>query len=89
MRELLRKNRLKNSAVYLQITRGRAKRDFKFPANDTRPSLMIMTPHFDFDNNQAMTNGIKIKTVKDIRWEKARYQIDFVVAAIFGEAGSG
>jgi len=69
MRELLRKNKVKNSAIYIQITRGTAKRDFKFPSADTRPTLMIMTPYYNFENH-GLLNGITVKTVKDIRWKR-------------------
>lgn len=70
MRELLRKNKIQNSAIYIQVTRGRAKRDFKFPSPDTRPTLMMMTPAFDFDNNQGVLKGISVKTLPDIRWKR-------------------
>jgi len=70
MRELMRKNRLNNSAIYLQITRGAAKRDFKFPSPDTMPSLLIMTPAFDFEGNKGVLNGISVMTVPDIRWKR-------------------
>lgn len=70
IRELLRKNRINNSAIYIQITRGVAKRDFKFPAPNTRATLMMMTPAFDFENNKGVINGIRVKTVRDIRWKR-------------------
>ncbi|MEM7617941.1 MAG: D-amino-acid transaminase [Pseudomonadota bacterium] len=70
MRELLRKNKIQNSAIYIQVTRGRAKRDFKFPSPETRPTLMMMTPAFDFDNNQGVLKGISVKTLPDIRWKR-------------------
>ncbi len=70
MRELLRKNKIQNSAIYIQITRGSAKRDFKFPSQDIRPTLMMMTPYFDFENNHGVLHGIQVKTVPDIRWKR-------------------
>lgn len=70
MREVLRRNRQTNAAIYLQISRGTAKRDFKFPSPDTPPTLVIMTPEFDFDGNAGVLNGWKVKTVEDIRWKR-------------------
>lgn len=70
MCELLRKNRQKNASVYLQVTRGEAKRDFKFPSPDTPQNLVMITYNFDFDGNKAVQNGIRIKTVPDIRWAR-------------------
>ena len=40
MGEVVRRNRVKNGLVYLQVTRGVASRDFLFPA-DTKPSLVV------------------------------------------------
>jgi D-alanine transaminase len=70
MRELLRRNRQKNAAIYIQVTRGVAKRDFKFPVPDTPQTLMIMTPNFDFDENLGVLKGWRAKTVKDTRWKR-------------------
>lgn len=70
MREVLRKNRQQNAAIYIQITRGSAKRDFKFPTPDTPQTLMIMAYDFDFDGNAAVKNGMSVKCVPDIRWAR-------------------
>lgn len=70
MRELLRKNKQKNAAIYLQISRGSAPRDFKFPSPDTSQTIMMVSYDFDYDGNEAVKNGIKVKTVPDIRWKR-------------------
>lgn len=70
MREVLRRNGLKNAGIYIQITRGVARRDFKFPSPDTPQSLIIITSPFDFDGNLAVANGVRVKTLEDIRWKR-------------------
>jgi D-alanine transaminase len=70
MREVMRKNRQNNAAIYIQISRGSAKRDFKFPSPDTPQTLMIMSYDYDFDGNKSVQNGITIKCVPDIRWPR-------------------
>ncbi|NQZ13969.1 MAG: D-amino-acid transaminase [Alphaproteobacteria bacterium] len=70
MRECLRRNNLKNAGIYIQITRGAAKRDFKFPAPETPQSLVIITFPFDFDGNVGVVNGGRVKTLADIRWKR-------------------
>ncbi len=70
MREVMRRNRQKNAAIYIQVTRGVAKRDFKFPSPDTPPTLVLISYDFDFDGNAAVKNGMKVKTVPDIRWQR-------------------
>src|SRR5215468_9198621 len=41
LRETIRRNRVQNGIVYVQVTRGVARRDFPFPPKDTRPSLVV------------------------------------------------
>ncbi|MAZ75715.1 MAG: D-amino acid aminotransferase [Micavibrio sp.] len=69
MRECLRRNGLANAGIYIQITRGQAKRDFKFPAG-TSQSLVIIVSPFDFDGNLGVANGVRVKTLEDIRWKR-------------------
>jgi len=70
MRELVRKNRLRNANIYIQITRGATKRDFKFPGADVPPSLVMTTWPFKFHGNAAVTNGAKAISTPDIRWKR-------------------
>ena len=70
MREVLRRNRQTNAAIYLEISRGAAKRDFKFPSPDTPQTIVVMSYNFDFDGNAAVKHGIQVKTVPDIRWKR-------------------
>ncbi len=65
MRELAHRNRLRNGFLYIQITRGVAKRDFKFPKN-VSPTLVITLCPKSFGK---LTAG-KAVTVPDIRWKR-------------------
>lgn len=69
MRELIRKNRLNNAAIYIQVTRGIAKRDFKFPI-DVKPCLIMSCWPFKFDGNPAIEKGVKAVCVPDQRWAR-------------------
>ena len=44
LRELVRRNRLKNASLYMQVTRGVAPRDFKFPHNVKSTLVMTVRP---------------------------------------------
>ena len=66
MARLVRLNRLVNGIIYLQITRGVARRDHKFPA-DTEPSLVLTTKSVHVE---AHTTGKAAITVKDERWAR-------------------
>ncbi len=68
--EVVRRNRVHNGLVYLQVTRGVASRDFLFPEG-IRPSLVVIAKKADpaFNAKRAET-GIKVITVPENRWER-------------------
>ncbi|MEQ1955532.1 D-amino-acid transaminase [Mesorhizobium sp. CN2-181] len=68
--EVIRRNRVTNGLVYVQVTRGVANRDFVFPA-DTRPSLVVIARKADpAINAKRAETGIKVITVPENRWER-------------------
>jgi D-alanine transaminase len=71
MRETIRRNRVCDGIVYLQVTRGVAKRDFPFPAESTRPSVVVTARSNNLDRlEQVAAEGIAVVTVPDIRWKR-------------------
>jgi D-alanine transaminase len=71
MREVIRKNRIVNGMVYLQVTRGVAPRDHVFPHSDVRPALVVTakrtSPHAAAKRAET---GIKVITVPENRWDR-------------------
>src|SRR5215470_11404075 len=47
LRETVTRNRVRDGLVYLQVTRGVARRDFQFPAADTKPSVVVIARNLD------------------------------------------
>jgi D-alanine transaminase len=71
IREVARRNRVKNGLFYLQVTRGEARRDHVFPAADTAPSLVVTAKSTDPQIIAAKNaNGLKAITVADNRWDR-------------------
>jgi len=71
IREVLRRNRVRNGLFYLQVTRGVARRDHVFPAADTRPSIVITAKSTDPSViARKNANGIKAITVAENRWDR-------------------
>jgi D-alanine transaminase len=71
LHETVRRNRVRNGLVYLQITRGEARRDFAFPAPDTRPSVIVTARSHDPAKAEAMAvEGIAVIAVPDRRWAR-------------------
>ncbi len=71
LHELVRRNGVRNGIVYLQITRGVAKRDHAFPADDTRPAIVATAGRIDPAKTERLAaDGIAVVTVPDNRWDR-------------------
>jgi D-alanine transaminase len=71
LRETIRRNRVRDGIVYLQITRGIARRDFPFPPADTKPSVVVTARSNDLARlEEAAADGIAVITAPDIRWQR-------------------
>lgn len=71
IREVARRNRVKNGLFYMQVTRGEARRDHVFPAPDTAPSLVVTAKSTDPKVIAAKNaNGLRAITVADNRWDR-------------------
>ena len=47
LKEVVRRNRVSNGLVYLQITRGVARRDHPFPKGNVRPAMVVTAKRTD------------------------------------------
>jgi len=84
MRELVRRNRVKNGGIYMQITRGVAPRDFKFPK--PIPSTLVITVYnADFDIEARKAKATKALTVPDIRWKRRDIKTTALVAQVLAK----
>jgi D-alanine transaminase len=71
MRETIRRNRVHDGIVYLQITRGVARRDHAFPPPGTQPSIVVTARNLDMARNErAAVQGVAVVTLPDNRWER-------------------
>jgi D-alanine transaminase len=69
LREVVARNRVSYGIVYLQITRGVAKRDHAFPAGAIAPSLVVTARRLDKTRNEALAaKGIAVISVPENRW---------------------
>lgn len=69
LHETVRRNRVRDGIVYLQITRGATRRDFSFPPADTRPTVVATARSTDSARlEQLAAEGVSVVTVPDIRW---------------------
>jgi D-alanine transaminase len=71
IREVLRRNRVRNGIFYLQVTRGAARRDHFFPVAGTAPTLVITAKSVDPSiARKKYDAGIKVITLPENRWDR-------------------
>jgi len=69
LRETVARNRIGYGIVYLQVTRGVARRDHAFPAPEVPPSLVVTARSLNRTRNEALAaKGIAVVSVPDNRW---------------------
>ncbi len=69
LREVVARNRLRYGLVYLQITRGVARRDHAFPSPQVPPSLVVTARSLNMARGEAQAaSGISVISVPDNRW---------------------
>ena len=70
-RETIRRNRVTDGIVYLQITRGVSRRDHGFPPAGTAPGIVVMARNLDSAGNErTAVAGIAVVTMPDNRWAR-------------------
>jgi len=71
LREVVGRNRVHWGILYLQVTRGVARRDHAFPPAGTRPSVVVTARNLDLAAAERMAaEGIAVITVPDNRWDR-------------------
>jgi len=71
LREVVRRNRVRWGIVYLQITRGVARRDHAFPPTGTAPSVVVTARNMDFAAAEKLAEaGVSVISVPENRWAR-------------------
>ncbi|WP_026481701.1 D-amino-acid transaminase [Ahrensia sp. 13_GOM-1096m] len=71
VKEVVIRNRVRNGLVYIQVSRGVAKRDHVFPASSVKSALVITARSSDPAQADLKTkNGVGVITVPENRWDR-------------------
>jgi D-alanine transaminase len=71
LNETVRRNRVTDGLVYVQVTRGVARRDHGFPPAGTRPSLVVSARRTDREQNERLAAaGVGVVTLAETRWAR-------------------
>lgn len=85
VRELVRRNGVHNGGVYMQVSRGVAPRDFRFPS--PRPSSLVVTTSRvqRWTQPGQLENGVSVITIPDIRWGRRDIKTTGLLAQVLGK----
>jgi D-alanine transaminase len=95
LREIVARNKLRDGFVYLQVTRGVARRDHFFPDPPPRPSLVVTARLGDPAKAEAKAaQGIGVTSMPDLRWKRPDIKTINLIANVLAkqaakEQGSG
>jgi D-alanine transaminase len=67
--EIIARNQGDDQSIYLQVTRGVAKRDHAFP-KDVKPTVFLMSSALVAPSRELVENGVPAVTATDFRWLK-------------------
>ena len=71
LHETIRRNRVRYGLVYLQMTRGVARRDHAFPPPQTAPSVVVTARSLDRAKREIEArDGVSVITMPDNRWAR-------------------
>lgn len=69
MYEVVRQNGVDEGIIYLQVTRGIARRDHAFPGSG-RPSVVMTARSQSLDSGARAAKGVAVVTMPDLRWAR-------------------
>jgi D-alanine transaminase len=84
MREVLRRNSVADGILYLQITRGSARRDHAFP-KAAKPAVVMTARRRPAIDQRLAENGVAVITLPDIRWHRCDIKSVALVANVLGK----
>lgn len=89
MRELVRRNRVRDGFLYLQVTRGAVKRDHPIPAVQPRPTLVLTARPYDVESAMRRArDGIAVVTRADERWGRCDIKTTQLLANLLAKTAA-
>jgi D-alanine transaminase len=82
--ELVKRNKLNEGIIYMQVTRGVADRMFNFP-KDIKSSLVAFPQVMSLVDNPNARTGVKVVTTPDIRWLRRDIKSIMLLAPVLGK----
>ena len=84
MAEMLRRNRIRDGILYIQMTRGVAARDHHFPSDSD--ASVVMTARIEPPQDPRLgENGVDVISIPDIRWKRCDIKSVSLLPNILGK----
>lgn len=84
--QVIRRNRVRDGIVYLQVTRGAGPRDFALPAPETPPTLVVLARRQRRGwSAELAETGIGVKTTPDNRWSRCDIKTVMLLPAVLAK----
>ena len=84
-RETARRNGERDGIVYIQATRGTARRDHPFPARSPRPSLVMASRRASAPALAVTEAGVGVASMADFRWERCDIKSIALIANVLAK----
>jgi D-alanine transaminase len=86
MRETVRRNQVRDGLVYVQISRGHARRDHAFPPPATKPTLVVTAREIPVARYDAWAEkGVAVVTMPDTRWARCDIKSTALLANVLSK----
>ncbi|MBC2885343.1 D-amino-acid transaminase [Ochrobactrum sp. CM-21-5] len=82
--ELIRRNKLYEGVVYMQVTRGEAERDFVY-TDDIKPNFVMFTQAKNLANSPSVLNGVRVDIAPDTRWARRDIKTVMLLAQVLAK----
>jgi D-alanine transaminase len=84
VREVMRRNGIRDGIVYIQVNRGVAPRDHAFPKN-CPPTMVVTARRARAGGRVAQDNGVAVITIPDIRWKRCDIKTVALLPNVLGK----
>lgn len=86
MRQMLARNKVRDGLIYIQVTRGVAARDHRFPMDDVAPALVVTAKSFNWAAMEARAEkGINVHSEPDNRWDRCDIKTVSLIANVLAK----
>jgi D-alanine transaminase len=86
IREMARRNGVRDGLIYMQVTRGALRRDHAIPIKQPRPNLIVTARRIDAaQNDKRREQGIAVITRPDQRWARCDIKSTSLLANILAK----